>query len=35
VASYEILDCQALLNQPDPITLFTDPNGVVIDATIN
>jgi hypothetical protein len=35
VASYEILDCQAFLNLPDPITLFTDPNGVVIDATIN
>jgi len=35
VASYEILNCQALLNQRDPITLYTDPNGVVIDATIN
>ena len=35
VATYEILNCQAFLNQPDPITLFTDPNGVVIDATIN
>jgi hypothetical protein len=34
VASYEILDCQALLNQPVNITLYTDPNGVVIDATI-
>ncbi len=33
VASYEILDCQALLNQPVPITLYTDPNGVVIDAS--
>jgi len=35
VATYEILNCQAFLNQPDPITLFTDQNGVVIDATIN
>ena len=35
VASYEILNCQAFLNEPDPITLYTDPNGVVIDATIN
>ena len=34
VASYEILDCQALLNQPVNITLYTDPNGVVIDAEI-
>jgi hypothetical protein len=34
VASYEILECQAFLNQPDPITLVTDLNGVVIDATI-
>jgi hypothetical protein len=34
VASYEILNCQALLNQPVPITLITDPNGVVIDARI-
>ena len=35
VATYEILNCQAFLNQPVPITLFTDANGVVIDATIN
>jgi len=35
VASYGILDCQAFLNQPDPITLYTDLNGVVIDATID
>src|SRR6266850_2029656 len=33
VASDEILDCPALLNQPVPITLITDANGVVIDAT--
>src|SRR2546428_3771510 len=33
VASYEILDCQALLNLPVPIILRTDENGVVIDAT--
>jgi hypothetical protein len=33
VATYEILTCQALLNLPVPITLITDLNGVVIDAT--
>jgi len=29
------LNCVKLLDQPDPITLKTDENGVVIDATIN
>lgn len=33
VASYEILDCEALLNVRVPIVLITDPNGVVIDAS--
>ena len=29
------LNCTKILGQPDPITLKTDGNGVVIDATIN
>jgi hypothetical protein len=37
VFTYEAngLNCMKLLNQPDPITLKTDGNGVAIDATIN
>lgn len=31
--SYENLGCQALLNQPNPVTTQTDANGVVISAT--
>ena len=34
VGTYEMLNCQALLNQPDPVTLIMDANGVVIDAMI-
>jgi len=34
VGTYELLNCQALLRKPDPVTLITDANGVVIDATI-
>jgi hypothetical protein len=34
VASYQILNCQAFLNLPVPVTLYTDRNGVVIDAMI-
>ena len=29
------LNCQALLNQPDPVQVTTDQNGVAISATIN
>jgi hypothetical protein len=35
VASYQILNCANLINQPDPITVTTDANGVAISATIN
>jgi hypothetical protein len=34
VASYQILGCAALLNQPVNVTLTTNAQGVVIDATI-
>jgi hypothetical protein len=33
--SYTNLNCQNLLNQPNPVTLQMDGNGVVIGATIN
>ncbi|PYX90978.1 MAG: hypothetical protein DMG67_11775 [Acidobacteria bacterium] len=33
VGSYELLNCADLLGQPDPVTLITDANGIVIDAT--
>ena len=32
--SYVNLNCQALLNQPNPVTVQTDGNGVAISATI-
>jgi len=37
VFSYEAngLNCTKLLDQPDPITVKTNENGVAIDATIN
>jgi hypothetical protein len=34
VGTYEMLNCQALLNEPDPVTLITSPGGVVTDAMI-
>ena len=34
VATYEILNCQAVLHKPNPVTLITDANGLVIDATV-
>jgi hypothetical protein len=34
-ASYSILTCDVLLNQPSPITITTDANGVCTAATIN
>jgi len=34
VASYEILECPALLKLPSPITLTIDGQGVVTAATI-
>jgi len=34
VGSYEMLFCQNLLGQPDPVTLITNAQGVVIDAKI-
>src|SRR2546430_2645168 len=34
VATYEILNCQAFLPKPNPVTLITDANGLVIDATV-
>ncbi len=33
--SFTNLNCQQLLNMPDPITVQTDGNGVVISATLN
>jgi hypothetical protein len=33
LASYEILECQAFLGLPAGITVYTDANGVAIDAT--
>jgi hypothetical protein len=33
--SYTNLNCQKLLNHPNPITLTTDGNGVVVGATFN
>ncbi|MBE3566008.1 MAG: hypothetical protein IMW90_09800 [Thermogemmatispora sp.] len=35
VTTYQELNCQALINLPDPITVTTDANGVAVDATIN
>jgi len=35
VASYDILDCQGLLDISDPISVTLDANGVAISATIN
>ena len=35
VASYEILDCESLINKADPITVTTDANGVATGATLN
>ncbi|HXX79021.1 MAG TPA: hypothetical protein VEI53_11035 [Ktedonobacteraceae bacterium] len=34
-ASYDILNCQQLLNMPNPVTTQTDGSGVVISATFN
>lgn len=34
VGTYDLLQCQALLNEPDPVTLIMDANGIVIDAMI-
>jgi hypothetical protein len=34
VTTYQELNCQALLNRPDPVSVTTDANGVAIDATI-
>jgi hypothetical protein len=34
VASYEILNCQALLNQPVNVTLSKNEASVVVDATL-
>jgi choice-of-anchor A domain-containing protein len=35
MASYQILLCGTLTNQPDPISTAMDGNGVVVSATIN
>jgi hypothetical protein len=34
VGTYDLLNCQAFLNEPDPVTLITGPNGIVTDAMI-
>jgi hypothetical protein len=34
VGTYDMLNCQALLNEPDRVTLFTNSQGIVNDATI-
>jgi len=35
MASYQLLNCQALINQPDPITAVTDPvSGLITSITI-
>jgi hypothetical protein len=33
MGTYELLNCQALLGQPDPVMLITNGQGIVIDAT--
>lgn len=35
VASYQILNCESLIQKADPITVTTDANGVATRATIN
>ena len=35
VASYDILDCEGLLNLPDPVAVTLDADGVAINATID
>jgi hypothetical protein len=35
VASYQILNCESLIQQADPITVTTDTNGVATGATLN
>ena len=35
VASYQILDCQGLLNIPDPVSVTVDGNGVTTAVTID
>jgi hypothetical protein len=35
VASYQILNCESLIQKVDPITVITDANGVAIKATVN
>jgi hypothetical protein len=35
VAAYEILNCETLIGQPDPITVTTDANAVATKATLN
>jgi hypothetical protein len=35
VASYDILDCEGLLDIPDPVVVTVDANGVAISATID
>jgi hypothetical protein len=34
VGTYEMLNCEQLLGQPDPITLIEDANHIVVDAVI-
>jgi hypothetical protein len=33
-ATYQMLNCKVLLNQPDPATLTTNALGIVTDANI-
>jgi hypothetical protein len=35
VASYQILDCAALVNEANPVSVTTDAQGVAVSATIN
>jgi len=35
MASYDILDCNGMVEIPDPVSVTLDPNGVAISATID
>jgi hypothetical protein len=35
VAAYQLLNCQTLIHQANPVSVTTDANGVAISATIN
>jgi hypothetical protein len=35
VASYQLLNCQSLINQPDPVSVTTNADGVAVSATVS